>query len=68
MGLLDALEERLRAQGGFAARVERDTSTTVVVGQDPDRQALAFFARGDGLPVRVSELDGVPQLVYGIDS
>lgn len=67
MALLDALEERLRERGGLARRVERDANTTVVVGQDPDRQALAFFARRDGLPVQFSELDVVPQLVYGID-
>jgi catechol 2,3-dioxygenase-like lactoylglutathione lyase family enzyme len=67
MALLDALEERLRQRGGLARRVERDANTTVVVGQDPDRQALAFFARRDGSPIRVSELDAVPNLVYGID-
>jgi len=67
MASLDALEERLRERGGLVRRVERDANTTVVVGQDPDRQVLAFFARRDGLPVQVSELDGVPQLVYGID-
>lgn len=67
MPLLDALEERLRESGGFVRRVERDANSTVVVGQDPDRQVLAFLARRDGLPFQVSELDGVPQLVYGID-
>jgi catechol 2,3-dioxygenase-like lactoylglutathione lyase family enzyme len=67
MALLDALEQRLRERGGLARRVERDANTTVVVGQDPDRQALAFFARRDGSPLQVSELDVVPQLVYGID-
>ena len=67
MVLLDALEERLRDHGGLAHRVERDANTTVVVGQDPDRQALAFFARRDGLPLQISELGGVPELFYGID-
>ncbi len=67
MALLDTLEERLRERGGLARRVERDANTSVVVGQDPDRQALAFFARRDGLPIQISELDAVPQLVYGID-
>jgi hypothetical protein len=48
-------------------KIERHANTTLIVGQDPDRQALAFFARHDGLPVQVSDLDGVPQLVYGTD-
>jgi catechol 2,3-dioxygenase-like lactoylglutathione lyase family enzyme len=67
MTLLDAIEKRLRERGGTARRIERDDNTTVVAGQDPDRQALAFLARRDGSPVQVSGLDGVPQLVYGID-
>ena len=67
MALLDALEQRLRERGGPARRIERDANTTLVVGQDPDRQALAFFARRDGLPIQVGDLDGVPQIVYGID-
>jgi catechol 2,3-dioxygenase-like lactoylglutathione lyase family enzyme len=67
MTLLDAVEQRLRQRGGLALRIERDANTTLVVGRDPDRQALAFFARGDGSPIRVDELDGVPQLVYEID-
>ncbi len=67
MALLDAIEERLRAHGGLTSRTDRDNNTTVVAGQDPDRQALAFFARRDGSPLQVSEMDGVPQLVYGID-
>ena len=67
MTLLDALEQRLRERGGLARRVERDVNTTLVVGRDPDRQVLVFFAHGDGLPVKVNELDVVPQLIYGID-
>jgi catechol 2,3-dioxygenase-like lactoylglutathione lyase family enzyme len=67
MSLLDAIEDRLRERGALAHRIERGANSTVVVGQDPDRQVLAFFARRDGFPVEVSELDGVPQLVYDID-
>ena len=65
--LLDALEERLRQHGGLPRRMERDDNTDVLIGQDPDRQALAFFARRDGSPVQIGQLDGVPELVYQID-
>jgi catechol 2,3-dioxygenase-like lactoylglutathione lyase family enzyme len=67
VAFLDRIEERLRQRGGLIRRSERDDNTVVVAGQDPDRQALAFLARRDGLPVQVSELDAVPQLVYEID-
>ena len=67
VALLDSVEQRLRQRGALADRIERDVNTTLVVGRDPDGQVLVFFARGDGLPVQVSELDVVPQLIYGID-
>jgi catechol-2,3-dioxygenase len=67
MSLLDSLEQRLQERGALARRIERDANTSLLVGHDPDRQALAFFARRDGLPVEVSELAAVPQLIYAID-
>jgi len=67
MVLLDTIEERLRQRGALAQKLERDANITLVVGHDPDRQVLAILGRRDGSPVEFGDLDGVPQLVYGID-